>query len=163
MPALPKFNSAAASAADTAVAASTSSPERRGGQPSAPFHAPDEVVICLPIPPTTNNLFAGTGKRRYRTSEYNSWIEEAGWQIATQKPPQVYGRVSLTIEVREPKSLHRMDLANREKATVDLLVKHLVIQGDSQFYVRELNMRWADIQGVRVTIRPLASESGVAG
>jgi hypothetical protein len=33
MPALPKFNSAAASAADTAVAASTSSPERRGGQP----------------------------------------------------------------------------------------------------------------------------------
>lgn len=136
-------------------------PDGRGGQ--APFHVPDEVVICLPMPPTTNNLFAGTGRRRYRTSEYNSWILAAGYRLNVQRPPQTRGRVSLTIEVEEPKGSRRMDLANREKACVDLLVKHLVIPGDDQNHVRELNMRWADIQGVRVTIRPLASVNGVAG
>lgn len=130
---------------------------------SAPFRVPDEVVINLPLPPTTNNLFAGTGKRRYRTSEYNAWIKEAGWRLNTQRPLQTRGAVSLLIEVEEPKTARHTDLANREKACTDLLVKHLVIQGDDQRYVRELNMRWADIQGVRVTIRPLASENGGAG
>src|ERR1700754_205360 len=105
-------------------------PDERGGQ--APFHVADEVVICLPLPPTTNNLFAGTGKRRYRTSEYNEWIKEAGYRLNVQPPPQTRGRVSLTIEVGEPKTGRAMDLANREKATVDLLVKHLVIEDDDQ-------------------------------
>lgn len=128
---------------------------------NAPFHVADEVVICLPMPPTTNNLFANTKGARYRTSEYNSWIKEAGYRLNTQRPPQTRGAVSLLIEVEEPKTARRTDLANREKATTDLLVKHLVIQGDDQRYVRELVMRWADIQGVRVTIRPLASGNGV--
>lgn len=121
-----------------------------------PFAAPQEVVISLPMPPTTNNLFAGTGKRRYRTSEYNDWIKEAGYRLNTQRPPQTRERVSLLIEIEEPKTEREMDFANREKATVDLLVKHLVIQGDSQRYVRSLTMEWAppEVQGVRVTVRP---------
>lgn len=144
---------------DTAAVPSSVPTDGRG----VPFHIPDEVVICLPMPPTTNNLFANARGTRYRTSEYNAWIKEAGWRLATQRPPQTRGAVSLTIEVEEPKTKRQTDLANREKATTDLLVKHLVIQGDDQRYVRELNMRWADIQGVRVTIRPLASENGGAG
>jgi Holliday junction resolvase RusA-like endonuclease len=123
----------------------------------APFHIPDEVVICLPLPPTANNLFAGTGARRYRSSEYNAWIKEAGWRLASQRPPQVKGKVSLLIEVAEPHTLREMDLMNREKATTDLLVKHKIIEGDSNRYVRKFAMDWADIEGVRVTIRPLPS------
>lgn len=149
------------SATDTAAAPRMVPPDERGGRVlDAPFHVASEIVINLPMPPSTNNLFASAKGRRYRTSEYNSWIKEAGWQIAIQKPPQTQGRVSLTIEVEEPNTARAMDLANREKATTDLLVKHMVIEGDDQRYVRELNMRWADIQGVRVTIRPLASVSG---
>lgn len=152
-------------ATGTAAAPRTAPPDERGGQPSmadAPFHCPPDIVIYLPLPPTANNLFAGTGKHRYRTSEYNDWINTAGWDLISQRPPQARGKVSLLIEVEEPKTARQMDLANREKATTDLLVKHLVIEGDDQRYVRELNMRWADIQGVRVTIRPLASVSGDA-
>lgn len=122
-----------------------------------PFHMPDEVVIELPMPPTTNNLFASTKGTRYRTSEYNDWIREAGTRLARQKPPQTRGRVSLTIEVAEPKTARQQDLGNREKATTDLLVRHLLIEGDDQRYVREIHMRWADIRGVRVTIRPVAA------
>lgn len=132
--------------------------DRHAKHQCAPFHAPDEVVINLPMPPTTNNLFAGTGRRRYRTDEYNSWIEDAGWQLATQRPPQVLGKVSLLIEVEEPRTAIKQDVSNRTKATEDLLVRHKVIEGDDQFHVREVITRWADVQGVRVTIRPLANE-----
>ena len=47
------------------------------------------------------------------------------------------------------------DCCNREKATIDLLVTHGIIQGDSQHYVREVTMGWAsDVEGIRITIRP---------
>jgi Holliday junction resolvase RusA-like endonuclease len=144
------------SATDTAAAPSgLVSDERRGGQ--APFHVPSEVVICLPLPPTTNNLYASNGRMRYRTSEYNAWIKEAGWHLAAQRAPQVVGKVSILIEVEEPSTAREMDLMNREKATTDLLVKHRLIQGDSNRYVRKFAMEWADIQGVRVTIRPVTT------
>lgn len=137
---------------------------RNKAHPLAPFHVPDEVVINLPMPPTTNNLFTGTGIRRHRSSEYNAWIKEAGWRLAAQRPPLTDGKVSILIEIEEPKTARLQDCANREKAPVDLLVKHGVIRGDDQRYVREVTTRWVSgIEGVRVTIRPLASENGVAG
>jgi Holliday junction resolvase RusA-like endonuclease len=130
---------------------------RHAEHPTVPFHIPDEVVINLPLPPTSNNLFANAKGTRYRTPEYNAWIKEAGTLLAIQRPLKTLGKVSLTIEVAEPATKRATDLANREKATTDLLVKHQVIEGDDQRYVRELNMRWADIQGVRVTIRPVVA------
>ncbi len=66
------------------------------------------------------------------------------------------GKVAILIEVEEPTTARRQDVANREKAVVDLLVSHRVIQGDDQRFVREVTMRWADVAGVRVTIRSAA-------
>ena len=120
----------------------------------APFHNPAELIIALPMPPTTNNLFSGNGKRRYRSAEYESWIRSAGYHINAQRPPLMSGKVAILIEVEEPKTARRQDVANREKAVTDLLVSHRVIQGDDQRFVRELTMRWAPVEGVRVTVRP---------
>ena len=120
----------------------------------APFHCPSELVIELPMPPTTNNLFAGNGKRRWRSEEYTGWIKEAGYRLNVQRPPRVSGKVTLLLEVEEPKTARRQDVANREKAVVDLLVGHQIIEGDDQRFVREITMRWADVAGVRVTVRP---------
>jgi Holliday junction resolvase RusA-like endonuclease len=120
----------------------------------APFHCPPDVVIALPLGPSSNNMFVNRGHGRFRSAEYVAWVKEAGWTLAAQKPPKVFGRVSLTIDVAEPKTKRAMDLANREKAVTDLLVAHRIIQGDDQRYVRELHMRWrADISGVIVNIR----------
>jgi len=119
----------------------------------APFHNPAELIIALPMPPTTNNLFATVGKNRIRTVEYKAWAAEAGYVLNRQRPPLMAGKVSLLIEVEEPKTARRQDVANREKAVVDLLVSHRVIQGDDQRFVREITLRWADVAGVRVTIR----------
>lgn len=116
--------------------------------PSEPF------TITLPMPPSTNSLFPGQ-RRRYRSAEYEAWITEAGWELKRQRPPKAAGRVSLLIEVAEPKTKRAQDVTNRIKAVEDLLVSHGVIQGDDQRYVRRVTAEWADIEGVRVTITPL--------
>ncbi len=124
----------------------------------APFHMPSELVLHLNLPPTTNNLFATdrASGRRFRSAEYTAWIKEAGWRLAVQRPPLMAGKVTLLIEVEEPKTARRQDVCNREKAVTDLLVSHRVIQGDCQRYVRELTMRWAPVEGVKVTVRSAA-------
>jgi crossover junction endodeoxyribonuclease RusA len=116
----------------------------------------NEITFDLPMPPTTNNLFASNGKRRFRSAGYCAWIKEAGYRLNAQRLSLVPGKVALLIDVEEPKTARAQDVANREKAIVDLLVSHRIIQGDDQRYVRALTLRWAPVEGVRVTIKPLA-------
>lgn len=117
---------------------------------------PADVVILLPIPPSTNNLFfnaVGRHGGRCRTPEYQDWCKVAGWELKRQRPAPVPGMVSLLIEVAEPETKRRQDVTNRIKAVEDLLVIHGIIQGDDQRFVREVTARWAPIEGVRVIIR----------
>lgn len=111
------------------------------------------TVIHLPLCPSTNHLFAGNGARRYRTPEYNAWILEAGLQLNRQKPVPVKGKVRLLIEVEEPKTARATDVTNRIKAGEDILVRHGLIEGDDQRYVRSVTAEWCpDIEGMRITI-----------
>lgn len=125
---------------------------------NAPFHMPAELVIALPMPPTTNNLYVNAdkkrGKGRIRSAPYSAWVKEAGYRLNAQRPPLMAGKVALLIEVEEPKTARRTDIGNKEKAVTDLLVSHRVIQGDDQRFVRQITLRWADVSGVRVTVRP---------
>jgi len=119
-----------------------------------------QIVLTLPMPPTTNNLFAGTGRRRIKTRQYQAWENQAGWALLRQRPPRIKGPVAVTIEVSDGESSTTWDLCNREKATMDLLVAHGIIQGDHKPIVREFFMRWSPgITGVRVILRPLTLES----
>jgi Holliday junction resolvase RusA-like endonuclease len=109
------------------------------------------------MPPSTNVLFAGNGKRRYKTKEYAAWIEEAGYAINRQKPEPIRGKVRILIEVAEPKTNIAQDVTNRIKATEDLLVRHGIIQGDDQRYVRSVTAEWSrHIEGIRITVTSLA-------
>lgn len=121
----------------------------------APFHTPAELVINLPLSPSTNHLFATVGKKRIRTVEYTAWAKEAGYLLNKQRPPLMAGKVILLIEVEEPKTAIRQDCTNRIKAVEDLLVSHRVLQGDDQRFVRSVTVAWADVAGVRITIRPV--------
>lgn len=117
-----------------------------------------DTVIDLPLCPSTNHLFAGNGKRRYRSPEYASWIIEAGHRLNLQKPTPIRGKVRLLIEVAEPKTAVATDVTNRIKAPEDLLVRHGIIEGDSQKYVRSVTAEWSNrIEGIRVTVMPWAS------
>jgi Holliday junction resolvase RusA-like endonuclease len=113
-----------------------------------------DVVLDLPLCPSTNNLFAtGATGRRFKSAEYTGWIEEAGWRLNAQRARPIAGKVALLIEVEEPKTKIRQDCTNRIKAVEDLLVTHGIIEGDDQRYVRQVTVRWTNVTGVRVTIR----------
>ncbi len=113
------------------------------------------VTITIPRPPSTNNLFIGTGSKRVRSPAYKQWTELAGWELARQRPAKTAGAVSILIEVEEPRTGRRQDIDNKLKAAVDLLVTHALIESDDQFTVRKITGEWSkDIEGARVTIEP---------
>jgi Holliday junction resolvase RusA-like endonuclease len=122
----------------------------------APFHNPAELIIALPMPPTTNNLFATdrSSRRRFRTADYLAWVKSSGYRLNAQRPLPMAGRVALLIELEEPKTARAQDCTNRIKAVEDLLVAHRIIEGDDQRYVREVTVRWAPVEGCKVTVRP---------
>jgi Holliday junction resolvase RusA-like endonuclease len=115
-----------------------------------------ETVVTLPICPSVNNLFASSSRRRHKTKEYAAWIEEAGYAINRQRPEPILGKVSLLIEIGEPDDKIRRDCSNFVKAPEDLLVRHGIIQGDDQRYVRSVTAEWSrHIEGIRITVTPL--------
>lgn len=113
------------------------------------------VVIIIPMAPSVNGLYSGKS-RRYKSDGYKAWLLEAGHAINRQNVPHVEGRVSVFLEITEPKTKRATDLDNRCKPLLDILVKHGIIEGDSQHYVREIRMVWnAEIDGCRVTVTPI--------
>jgi Holliday junction resolvase RusA-like endonuclease len=113
----------------------------------------DGSVFILPLPPSVNGLWAnGKHGRRFRTSRYDIWIAEAGAELMRQRPKKFAGPVELLYEVQEPAGKRKYDLGNREKALTDLLVSYGIIQADDNTIVREIRMKWAPVEGVRVTV-----------
>lgn len=127
------------------------------------------TIINLPLPPSTNNLFRNwtdaekargrhlqpNGKQkkgRPKSERYCSWLNAAGWELKLQKPKPVKGRVHITITLSERS---RLDLGNCEKAVVDLLVEHRIIEGDSKAFVRGITLLWGAVEGVRVSVQPI--------
>jgi len=80
-------------------------------------------TVALPLPPSTNNLFAvvrrGGTERRVRTREYVAWSTSAAWALALHKPAPVTGRFA--VDVALPARM-RGDVDNRLKPILDALV-----------------------------------------
>lgn len=119
-----------------------------------------EATITLPVPPSTNNLFATVPLRvgnkrttkRIKTTSYKNWLDEARIAILQQRPPHITGRVSVDVQMRQPTASSDPD--NRLKATLDALVAGSVIEDDR--HVTDLRIRWADVEGCVVVVRAVA-------
>lgn len=117
------------------------------------------TVITLPFPPSTNNLFINTSRGRIRSSKYDEWAAEAGWELKRQRPANVTGPVSLAFEFQSNRDKRKRDITNLLKAPEDLLVKYGVIEADDNTIVREISACWSDaVEGVRITIKATAGE-----
>lgn len=89
----------------------------------------DSVTALLPVPPSTNALYAhGRQRGPVRSDAYQAWIDEAGWRLQAQRPGRVPGAYVLLLAVPETET--KADLDNLSKATSDLLQKHGVIDND---------------------------------
>lgn len=108
------------------------------------------LTFTLPTPPTANNLFVNVpGKGRSATAEYREWQHNAGWGVKTSivgKPiPDPPYKVTYIVPRKA-----RGDLANREKAIGDLMVKLGILKDDS--LIDDLHMMRADRDDVLVTV-----------
>jgi Holliday junction resolvase RusA-like endonuclease len=119
------------------------------------------IVLHLPFPPSTNNLFINGSKGRFRSQKYADWIAEAGWELQRQRPPKVLGPVDLVFHFQDGRDNRKRDVTNLIKAPEDLLVKHGIIEADDNTIVRSVSAYWADTAvGVEIVeISSVASAS----
>lgn len=110
------------------------------------------MILDLPTPPSTNNLFINVKRGRARSREYDGWRTHAGLVLNSQKPTSYLGPVSVTLVAQEN---GRRDLDGYWKPILDLLVTHGVIKNDNCKVVRELKAWWSpSVEGCRVSVMP---------
>ncbi len=99
-------------------------------------------VFKLPVPPTTNHLFAtGADGRRHVSKKYAQWMRDAKKFLTAQRRPAepITYRVSLDIQVPRIKNA---DVSNRIKAVEDMCVKGGILKDDS--LVERVSAEWID-------------------
>ena len=106
----------------------------------------------LPTPPSTNNLYSNVrGVGRVKTKEYNAWMVEAGWALKAAKPRPVAGNVDVQLRVPLDK---RRDIDNFCKATLDILVRHKVIDDDRHVMRLEVEREDRNSKTIHVSVEP---------
>ena len=112
-------------------------------------------VLHLPLPPPLSACFANArGPGRVKTKRYEAWINEAIVAAMQQSRPTIgpWGcAIIADYQFGKPDN-RKQDVENRAKAVSDLLVRAGILVDDSQ--IIDLRLRWADVEGVVVTISP---------
>lgn len=110
--------------------------------------------FTLPYPVSVNGAFKLHNGRRL-SKEYRAWRDAAGLELRAQKPERHKGKVTVQIDLVAPDRRIR-DADNVLKALLDLIVKHGVIEDDSNRFLRTIQIGWADEGApVTITVRPL--------
>jgi Holliday junction resolvase RusA-like endonuclease len=115
----------------------------------------DPWTICLPAPPSVNNLFATVGRKRVTSCQYTAWKSEADDALWLHRDKRHFkGRVEVEVRLGKRKGL--ADADNFNKPVLDWLVRHQIIVNDDSRYVRKITAIWDDgCQGALVTVREM--------
>lgn len=110
----------------------------------------EAVSVDLPLPISTNDLWAPDGKGGLRETErYRTWKREAANRIALQKPGSVRGAYELTLLVSDRR--RKVDLSNTIKAAEDSLQTARIIDNDRN--AERVVIEWSSsIEGARAII-----------
>jgi hypothetical protein len=118
------------------------------------------AVFALPLPVGVDNLWRPVARGRHlelvKTSAYKSWLSKAGCCVDRQKQPAIKGSYALTIRVS---TAARVDLGDAERACVDLLQAHGVIENDR--LAQKITLEWAspdELEGGGLHVLVVASE-----
>jgi len=103
----------------------------RGVRLPATFRHP---LVIVPLPPSTNALFATVGRRRIVTREYKAW-QAVAYPILSMLAPPESTPCEVWLTIRGKKVNRRRDVANVEKALTDGLVACGVLPDDNLKYV----------------------------
>jgi Holliday junction resolvase RusA-like endonuclease len=130
-----------------------------------PFAVVPDMILDLPAPPSVNR----TRKLDFSSLRAtNAWKNVCNEYVLVAKRrrdcPLKLTRVSRFELLIVFSDRSKLDLDNGLKALIDYLRKIEAIEDDSPRHLRRLTVEFGNApMGVRVTIRPLASENGVAG
>lgn len=116
------------------------------------------LSFTLPVPPSANNLFVNVpGKGRVKSAEYKAWISSAGWLVksAVVGKPLPAPPYAVVYEVPVDR---RSDIANREKAASDLMVKLGLITDDK--FIDHMTIVRVQRKDMLVTIGPYPTTEG---
>ena len=112
-----------------------------------------DSAINLPFPPSTNRLWRVVDGRAICSKPYREWIEAAGAELMSQRPRKHQGPVAVSIRVGMPDGRKR-DLDNLQKACLDLLRRHGVIEEDHSGILRDLRISIGEgFVGARIEVR----------
>ena len=101
------------------------------------------VYLELPLAPSVNQIWRSGKGRVFKSAKYRAWLTEAGLLVSAQlKSKRVPGFVGVIIKCVKP-SKRKMDLDNRSKALLDLLVSMNVIDDDCM--IQRLEMEWVPV------------------
>lgn len=126
---------------------------------AVPFAAPTVTVLDLPMPPSTNRIWARSPDGITLSKDYRLWKDNAdrfvlytgAWRRATK----ITGRFTCEIILDQNERKRTGDLDNRIKATLDWLQSRELIRNDSD--CDALSVRWGDApHGCCVTLREAA-------
>ncbi len=100
--------------------------------------APHDAAISftVPFPPSTNSLFRG---RRFKTSAYKAWRNEAGLTILVQNVPRLPPG-DVKVEIALPHGFRVGDIDNRIKGLLDAIVDMQILTDDR--FVCDLRIYW---------------------
>ena len=111
----------------------------------------DRIELTMPFPPSSNNMFVNNPNGgRFRSSQYDGWLSEAGWVVAGQRPGRIAGRFEIEVTMPRPARKGRFDLDNRLKPVLDLLTKQRIISDDS--LAERITLAWGGGELVRVVL-----------
>lgn len=132
----------------------------------APFLLPAEIALDLPPPLSVNRL---------RKIDWSAEVRNEAWKRGADSYVYMAKRDALNplkltriprfeVSLVFDESQTEIDLDNGVKGIVDYLCHIGLIEDDGPKHMRRLVVEWGEAPtGCRVTIRPLASENGVAG
>lgn len=96
------------------------------------------LLIEMPLPPTTNNLFINIKRGRIISPDYREWKADVLKYLKGVGAVRQYPVAITCIIVDGTGWRSNSDVANREKAAVDALVENHILEGDSCKYVRSV-------------------------
>ncbi len=122
-----------------------------------------KFTLCLPLPPSVNNLYVGRGKATRKTPKCAAWFDEAGWRMNESRAAGGYQPLTAGewywTDVLLPEN-HLGDSDNRLKALHDLL-HQMGATPDDRWLLGGTYMRCPDVASGTCVVSAVSIPGGV--
>ena len=112
-------------------------------------------VLRCPWPPSVNRIWRSVNGRAILSADYRAWRKAASQELMlVQRARPQLGPVEITIELCPPNK-RVIDIDNRAKACIDLLVSCGIIEADDSSVVRKVVIELGEgFTGARLHVEP---------